>query len=111
MEVLINNIIWKVKFIRGSSEDLRRYDGSYTIGMTDNNQKTIFINKGLKGDLLYKVLCHEIVHAFCFSYDIEMSEEEEERLASFITYYGIEIFEIADQIYSETFKNKQLMTI
>ena len=106
MKIIINNIAWNIKFIPGSSGELQRYDGTYTIGMTDNRQKIIFLYDGLDGALLYKVLCHEMVHAFCFSYDLRFSVEEEERLADFIATYGKDIFDMTDEAIGHIIRNK-----
>jgi Zn-dependent peptidase ImmA (M78 family) len=106
MNVNINNISWKIKFIPGSSGDLKRYDGTYTIGMTDNNQKTIFLYNNLSDKMLYKVLCHELVHAFCFSYDLLLDRKEEERLADFIATYGRDIFDMTDELIGDMIKRK-----
>ena len=72
-----------------------------TIGMTDNNKHTIYINRDLTGNKLKHVLCHELVHAYSSSYGIYMNREEEERLAQFIADYGYDIIENTDQILSE----------
>ena len=83
-----------------------RYDGTYTIGMTDNKQKTIFLYNDLNGSLLYKVLCHELVHAFCFSYDLRFSVEEEERMADFIATYGKDILDMTDEMMGRFLKRR-----
>ena len=44
-----------------------------------------------------KVLCHEIVHAAMFSYNIDLSLEQEELVADLIATYGEEINEITNQ--------------
>lgn len=106
MKIIINNIAWNIKFIPGSSGELQRYDGTYTIGMTDNIQKTIFLYDELDGALLYKVLCHELVHAFCFSYDLVFDEEEEEHLADFIATYGKDIFDMTDETIGHIIKRR-----
>ena len=106
MSIIINNIRWKIKFIPGSSGDLRRYNGTYTIGMTDNRKKTIFLYENLDGALLYKVLCHELVHAYCFSYGIRLDVEEEERLADFIATYGKDILDMTDDLIGHMLKLK-----
>lgn len=46
---------------------------------------------------LKKVLCHEIVHAAMFSYNIDLSLEQEELVADLIATYGEEINEITNQ--------------
>lgn len=106
MRVVINNIPWQIKFINGANNNLRRYDGTYTVGMTDNKQKTIFLHDHLDGSFLYKVFCHELVHAFCFSYGLNFNIEEEERLADFIATYGKEIFDMTDEFIGHMLKNK-----
>lgn len=74
--------------------------------MTDNRKKTIFLYDKLDGSLLYKVLCHELVHAFCFSYGLRFSIDEEERLADFIATYGRDIFDLTDELIGRMIKQK-----
>lgn len=106
MNIIINNITWKIKFIPEDSGDLRRDNGTSTIGMTDNNIKMIFLSDQLYGSLLYHVLCHELVHAFCFSYDIYIEDQEEERLANFIATYGRSILNLTDDVLGDMIKSK-----
>ena len=75
---LINNVYWKVAFVDPNFPLLQRMDGSYTIGACDNLTRTIYINELLSGDLLKKVLCHQITHAAMFSYNVDLSVEQEE---------------------------------
>lgn len=100
----INGILWHIVYVPRNSGKLTRSDGSRTIGMTDGNTNTIYILNVLDGVLLENVLCHEITHAFCFSYNITMPIEEEERLCNFMRDYGREIIGVLDgvlqQIYS-----------
>lgn len=97
----INNITWYVKFVPSYDDSLRRSDGSIAIGMCDNNAKTIYINETLSGKLLKKVLCHEITHAAMFSYDIDLTLEQEEVVANLIASYGEEIVQITDTIFNK----------
>ena len=69
-----------------------------TLGATDNNLKTVFLNNRLKGRMLEKVLCHEIVHTFCFSYGCTFDIQTEEIIADFLATYGREVFDVADNI-------------
>jgi len=48
---------------------------------------------------LKKVLCHEITHAAMFSYDVNLSIEQEELLADLIATYGEEIIEVTNRIF------------
>lgn len=76
-------------------------DGSYTIGACDNLTKTIYIADTLKGRMLKKVLCHELVHAAMFSYDVQLNYEQEELLADIIATYGEEIVNITNKIFKK----------
>lgn len=88
MYLSVNNINWKVEFVRPTNVNLLTNQNIYTLGMTDNTLKTIFLSDTLSGELLYKVLCHELVHVYCFSYNIYMDIQQEEYLAQFISDYG-----------------------
>lgn len=100
-ELVINNIPWKIKPVKNADKGLKTGDGKYTIGMTDWNNRTIYLNENLSGTLLYNVLCHEIVHAFMFSYNLYLDYEQEEKMANFIADYGKEIVNNTDSILWE----------
>lgn len=74
-------------------------NGEFTIGVCDDNTKTIYLSSLLKGEKLKQVLCHEIVHAAMFSYNVELDYEQEELLANLIAIYGKEIIQITDNIF------------
>ena len=74
-------------------------NGEFTIGVCDDNTKTIYLSNLLKGEKLKQVLCHEIVHAAMFSYNVELGYEQEELLANLIAIYGKEIVQITDNIF------------
>ena len=95
----INGISWNVVFVPASSSELMRSDGSRTVGMTDWNQKTVFVSRSLYGPFLRKVLIHEICHTAVFSYGIELNIEQEEFLCDFIASYGDEIFGVVDELF------------
>ncbi len=99
MEFLINNYIWKVDFIEPNNIVFLRPDNTMTVGVTDNYEKTIYISNCLKGRFLYKVIYHELCHAFIFSFGIEIEEEQEEKLVQMLTEYSKDISNIADKIY------------
>ena len=69
MVFTINEENWILQFVRPNSEELRRSDGVYTLGVTDNNAKTVSIARGMSDYMTNKVLCHELVHCYSFSYD------------------------------------------
>lgn len=67
---------------------LRRPNGSFTLGCCDDNLKTIYIADGLTDFYFKKVLCHELVHACMYSYNVELNDYQEEVLADLIATYG-----------------------
>ena len=80
---------------------LMRNDGSITVGMTDWNTKSIYLDKHLNGAFLEKVLCHELCHVICFSYNVRMDIEQEEYLANWISLYGRQVIELLDNLLSQ----------
>ena len=97
---LINNVYWKVAFVDPNFPLLQRMDGSYTIGACDNLTRTIYINKMLQGSLLKKVLCHQITHAAMFSYNVDLSVQQQELIADLLSTYGEEVY-ITNKIFTK----------
>lgn len=98
---LINNVYWKLAFVAPHFPLLQRSNGEFTIGACDNLTRTIYINELLQGDLLKKVLCHEIVHAAMFSYNVDLTIEQEQLVADLISTYGEEIIYITNKIFNK----------
>ena len=94
----INGINWNLMFVPSNSSFLMRSDGSITVGMTDWNRRTVYINKMLRGAFKERVLCHELCHCVCFSYDIRLPIETEEWLCDFMSLYGKEIIYLLDDL-------------
>lgn len=105
MTLIVNNQLWKFIFVNPNNRNLVNNQGMYTLGMTDNNLKSVFLSNKLNGNLLYKVLCHELCHVYAFSYNIYMSVEDEERLAQFISEYGKSIISDTDYLLELMFHN------
>lgn len=95
----INGETWFVKFIDPNDLTFQMESGEYTVGVCDDNTKTIYLASHLNGPMLKKVLCHEIVHAAMFSYDVFLDKQQEEILAEIIATYGEEIIEIANDMF------------
>ena len=68
----VNGMTWNISFVEPTNCNLMRSDKVYTLGVTDNNIKTIFLNNKLYGKMLDKVLCHELVHVYSFENDCEI---------------------------------------
>lgn len=97
----INGIAWRLKFVHPGDPVLYRNDGTLTVGMCDNTDRTIYINEYLRGAFLKKVLCHELVHASMFSYEVYLTEEQEELVADILSTYGDEIIEKTNLIFTK----------
>ena len=96
-----NNIYWNIKFVSSNHPMLVRSDKTVTIGSCDNNTRTIYINQHLQGALLKKVLCHELVHAAIFSYHINLTIDQEELIADFVSTYGEEIIYKVNYLFTQ----------
>lgn len=96
---LINNVYWKIAFVSPNFPLLQRLNGDYSIGACDNLTRTIYLSNQLYGELLKKVLCHEITHAAMFSYNVNLSLEQQELIADLISTYGEEIIYITNKIF------------
>lgn len=94
----VNNSEWNLRFVEPCNDMLKRSDGTYTLGVTDGKLKCVFIADNLSGFMTRKVLCHELCHVFCISYEVYMSIEEEERLADWISLYGTELVYLLDDL-------------
>lgn len=71
-------------------------NGNYAIGVCDDPLKVIAINCELSREYMKKVLCHELTHAAMFSYNVDLSHEQEELVADLISTYGQEIIKITN---------------
>ena len=94
----INGTNWRVQYENALSGELRRSDGTISLGVTDRNTHTIYLSDKLQGFMQRKVLIHEVCHAICMSYDVHLPIEQEEILCDFVATYGDEVFGIVDMI-------------
>ena len=97
----INGETWYIKFVNEHHPLLYRSDGSLSIATCDDNTKIIYINNQLRGLFFKKVLCHELTHAAMFSYDVDLTLEQEELLADLIATYGEEIIQITNKVFNK----------
>ena len=96
-----NGIGWRVEFTNPRNPIFMRGDGTYAPGVCVNDTKTIYLADSLEGKMLKKVLCHEIVHAAMFSYNVILSIDQEELMADIIATYGDEIIEITNKVFKK----------
>lgn len=95
----INGEQWEILAVPPSYPALYRTDGSHTVASCDDATKTIYVSNQLTGHFLKKVLCHEITHAAMFSYDVNLTVDQEELLADLIATYGNEIIYITNKVF------------
>jgi hypothetical protein len=65
----------------------------------DNETKNIYVSENVTGNLLRKVLLHEVTHAFCFEYQINIDMETEEILCDFMARHGMDVVAAVDSIF------------
>lgn len=106
---VINGIEWNIVCVNSNSSYLMRSDGSITVAVTDWNDKCVYMSNVLRGGFLRRVMAHELCHCFCFSYDVYMPIEEEERLADWISLYGTELVYLLDDLMATVLKKAYAM--
>lgn len=98
--MIINGVRWRVRLVSPAHPLLLTPWFTHALGVCDKVTQTICIDKTLPPQKLKEVLCHELVHAFMFSYAIDLSYDEEEIVAELMSQYGEEILEVTDAIYN-----------
>lgn len=98
MKFEINGVKWNIVFVPPQSNRLTRSDGSKTVGVAFLDETTIYLSNRLRGAFMRRVTAHELCHAFCLSYSIFMSIDEEERLADWVATYGTELVYLLDDL-------------
>ena len=98
--ITINGELWRVRIVPPQHPALYR-NGNPAIGCCDDIVKTIFISNILTQREMKKVLCHEIVHAAMYSYDVPITDYVEEIVADLIATYGNEIMSLTHMTYDK----------
>ena len=105
MQFVVNNTTWNLIFVNPKSEHLRTSIGAYTLGVTDNNIKSVFIADNLSDYMTDKVLAHEITHVYAFEFEYYMPIEVEEIVADFISLFGRDIIVLANDIMNNLLRS------
>ena len=95
----INNETWMIVLVMPYDEALLMPNGNYALGACNDLTKTIYISNELHGEIFEQVLCHELVHASMFAYNIMLEHNEEELIAEIISIFGEEIIDITDVMF------------
>lgn len=103
--VNINGEKWKILLVSPNHPALLTPHHTYTLGCCDDDVKTIYLSDDLNPNYLKKVLCHELVHACMYSYNIDLNDYQEEVLADLIATYGQEIMLITNSIFKRLKEN------
>lgn len=102
----INGERWFIALVAPDDMALMVRNNEFALGACYDNIKTIYISNQLHGDLFEKVLCHELVHAAMFAYDVILDLEEEELIAEIIATFGEEIIDITDILFDQIVKGR-----
>lgn len=95
----INGEQWEVLLTAPDDSSLLMPSGGYALGACHDEVKTIYISNELHGEAFEQVLCHELVHASMFAYDVMLGYDEEELIAEIISIFGEEIVDITDMMF------------
>lgn len=105
MQFTVNGTIWILQFVNPRSKHLMTSIGTYTLGVTDNNVKTVYIADNLSEYMTDKVLAHELTHVHSMEYNYYMPIGVEEIVADFLSLYGRSIVYLADDIMSNLLRS------
>lgn len=97
----INGETWYIMLVAPNDISLLMPNGRFAIGACNDSTKTIYINAELYGEEFEQVLCHEIVHASMFAYDILLERDDEEMLAEIVSTFGEEIIDLTDIMFDK----------
>ena len=95
----INGEAWWIVLVAPNDIALLMPDGEFALGACNDATKTIYISNLFHGEEFEKILCHELVHAAMFAYDVELDINEEELIAEIIATFGEEIIDITDIMF------------
>lgn len=98
--MIINGVRWRVRLVSPAHPLLLTPWKTHALGVCDKVTQTICIDKTLPLHKIKEVLCHELVHAFMFSYAIDLTYDEEEMVAEFMGEYGDDILKETNAIYN-----------
>ena len=104
---ILNGIVWGVRIVPPDYPLLKMPNGRYTVGVCDNNYRLICVSNQIHGAYFKEVLCHEVVHAAMFSYNIKVEHDFEEFIANFVSRYGQQIIQVTDVMFKNIKRGDQ----
>ena len=107
----MNGYLWYVDFVDPDDETLIDRTGQYRLATTDPQSFMIFVTNELSGEMLNKVLIHELGHCVLISFDLlrdiqrmvkkEYWFEAEEWVCNLLADYGSTIFDSLHEILGD----------
>ena len=88
MVIELNENKYQIKIVKPDDENLLMEDGDYHFGVTDFNNKIIYIANNLSNSAFKYTLLHEITHAVIDSFGFLQVEWNDEIVADFIANYS-----------------------
>ena len=108
---VLNGLVWHVLFVDPESRYLVDRTNTLRLATTDPVRRRVFLSSRLHGDMLTRVLLHELGHCVMFSYGLDADIhrvvppslwiEAEEWVCNFIADYGRTIFELAYNVLGD----------
>ena len=95
----INGVDWRVRLVSPAHPLLLTPWRTHAFGVCDKVMQIICSDETLPAEWLKEVLCHELVHAYMFSYNINLSYDEEEMMAELLSQHGEQIIQKTNAIY------------
>lgn len=107
----MNGYLWQVVYVSSDDPVLIDRTGSFTLAVTDPETLCVYVSNNLNGNLLNKVIIHELGHCAIFSFNLlddihrmvhpRYWIEAEEWICNFIAEYGFNIFQTAYSILDD----------
>lgn len=104
----INGRLWRIIFVNGRSKELVDRTGKLTLATTDPLRNTVYISKSIRGELLERVIKHELSHCELVSYGYlhtihimtrrEYWIDMEEWICNYIADHSEEVLYLSQQI-------------
>lgn len=99
--IIINGERWRVRLVSPSHPILVYKTGLPALGCCDDVTKTIYLSQSLSPAKMRQVLCHELVHAAMYSYNVDLEDNIEEIVANIIAEYGDEIIHLTNVTFDK----------
>ncbi len=77
MRIKINGIKWEVLWVKDNDKKLF-CDDTQCLGVTYFGKRRIYLDRGLPDKTFKKTVVHELTHAFLYSYDFDLNDENKD---------------------------------